>query len=84
MTMNELLILYLYIYQLQGCNIMAVINNHELEPNSYGGIEVYFENFEPEIQDMMSVRTSYEVKIAKINLLNNISDDTSIKTIENL
>ena len=63
---------------------MAVINNHKLEANSHGGAEVFLEKFEQAIQDMKSVGTPYDAKMAKINLLNDITDDQYINVVENL
>ena len=63
---------------------MAIINNHKLEANSHGGAEVFLEKFEQAIQDMKSVGTPYDAKMAKINLLNNITDDQYSNVVENL
>jgi len=63
---------------------LEVISTHKLTSNSHGGADVYMEKFENALQDLDQIGQSYNLKMAKINFLNNITDDAYLVVKDSL
>jgi len=63
---------------------LEVISTHNLTCNSHGGADVSMEKFENTLQDLDQIGQPYNLKTAKINFLNNITDDTYLVVKDSL
>ena len=63
---------------------LEVISTHKLTSSSHGGADVYMEKFENALQDLDQIGQSYNLKMAKINFLNNITDDAYLVVKDSL
>ena len=63
---------------------LAIITTHKLTPRSYGGAELYMENFENILQELEEMDKPYDLSLAKIKFLANIKHDKYKNVKENL
>ena len=63
---------------------LEIIASHKLTSSSYGGADLYMEKFENALQDLDAMGQPYNMRMAKINFLNNIADDAYSVVKDNL
>lgn len=63
---------------------LEIIASHKLTSSSYGGADLYMEKFENALQDLEAMGQPYNMRMAKINFLNNIADDAYSVVKDNL